>query len=348
MERTATAYKGYNEIVTEHYAKWEKAQSERYFEYRKKWEESGKKLIEEKFPLHLDIGITNICNLECTFCARTHLVKDGRFRDAKNMDMGLYKKIIDEAVELGTYSINLNLLNEPLINPNLVEMIKYAKQKGIIDVHFHSHGGLLTEKKANELLESGLDKLLISIDTPSKEKYEKIRVLSKFDDVVTNLKRFKELRDERKLLNPLIKSNFIQFRDITKDEIERNIEFGLSLSDCVGLQEFVDPTFTIGKDKKYSEDYKSSFVCQQPFTRLSIIEDGRVSPCCLDHQTEMIIGDLTSQTILEVWNSEKMKEFRTIQKNGRFFEVSTCKNCEVAINGDEGINTPYEKFGPTL
>ena len=162
------------------------------------------------------------------------------------------------------------------------------------------------------------------------------------------MKRFKELRDKKGLLNPLIKCNFIQFRDITKDEIEKNINFGLSLADCVGLQEFVDPTFTIGKDKKYNNNYKSSFVCQQPFTRLSIIEDGRVSPCCLDHQTEMIVGDLKSQTLLEIWKSEKMKEFRAIQKNGRFYEISTCKNCEVAINGDEGIVTPYEKFGPTL
>lgn len=348
MERTATAYKGYNEIVTDHYAKWEKAQSKRYFEYRKKWEESGKNLIVEKFPLHLDIGITNICNLKCTFCARTLLENDGKFREPKNMDIELYKKIIDQAVELGTYSINLNLLNEPLINPNLIEMIKYAKQKGIVDVHFHSHGGLLTEEKAEQLLNSGLDKLLISIDTPSKEKYEKIRVLSNFDNVISNLRKFKELREEKGMLNPLIKCNFIQFRDIKKEELEANIQFGLSLADCVGLQEFVDPSFTIGKDKKYSEEYTSSFVCQQPFTRLSIIEDGRVSPCCLDHQTEMVVGDLKSQSLLEIWKSKEMEEFRTIHKNGKFFEIPTCKNCEVAINGDEGISTPYEKFGPTV
>ena len=64
----------------------------------------------------------------------------------------VYKKIIDQAVELGTFSINLNLLNEPMTNPDLIKMIKYAKEKGIVDVHFHSHGGLLTEKKSIELI----------------------------------------------------------------------------------------------------------------------------------------------------------------------------------------------------
>ena len=104
----------------------------------------------------MDIGITNVCNLKCTFCARTVRVDEGRWRKAQHMDLDLFKKIIDEAVELGTYSINMNLLNEPLTHPKIMEMIRYAKQKGIIDVHFHSHGGLLDEEKANQLLDSGL------------------------------------------------------------------------------------------------------------------------------------------------------------------------------------------------
>jgi len=130
--------------------------------------ENAEKLVLEKYPLHLDIAITNVCNLECTFCARTVRVEEGKWRKSEHMSLDLFKKIIDEAVELGTYSINLNLLNEPLIHPKLIEMVRYAKEKGIIDVFFHSHGGLLTGDKAEKLLESGLDRLLISIDLFSK------------------------------------------------------------------------------------------------------------------------------------------------------------------------------------
>jgi len=180
----ANIYKGYHEVVTDHFYKWEKAQSKRYFEYRKKWENNAKNLIVENFPLHLDIGITNVCNLECTFCARTVLLNEDKFRGPAHMDFELFKKIIDEAVEIGTFSINLNLLNEPLTNPELVKMIKYAKARGIVDVHFHSHGGLLTEKKSIELLDSGLDKLLISIDTPNKEKYEKDKFENQFYEML--------------------------------------------------------------------------------------------------------------------------------------------------------------------
>ena len=349
MDQTeANIFKGYHEVVTDHFHNWENAQSKRYFEYRQKWEKNAKNLIVENFPLHLDIGITNVCNLECTFCARTILVNENKFREPAHMDFDLYKKIIDEAAEIGTYSINLNLLNEPLINPELVKMIKYAKKKGIVDVHFHSHGGLLTENKAQELINSGLDKLLISIDSPKKEKYEKLRVLSKFDSVINNLIRFKKIRNESQSLNPLIKCNFIEFPNITKQELEENLKFGLTLADCVGFQEYIDPTNTIGNNKIYKSDYKSSFACQQPFTRLSIAEDGTVSPCCLDHEFDLSVGNVNKKSITELWKSNKMEMIRKKQRDGKFFEIPRCKNCQMATDADEGIPTQFENYGPTI
>lgn len=348
LKSKANIFQGYTEIRTDHYYKWEKAQSKKYFEYRKKWVENADKLVLEKYPLHLDIGITNVCNLACTFCARTIRVEEGRFRKTKHMDLKLFKKIIDDASELGTYSINLNLLNEPLTHPKLLEMIRYAKEKGIIDVHFHSHGGLLTEEKALELLDSGLDKLLISIDSPYKEKYNKLRVFSDFDDVIKNLKRFKKLRDEKRKIGPLIRVNFIQFPNVTEDELKDAQKLFLQFADCIGFQEYVDPHWNIGKDKTYSEEYKSEFICQQPFTRLSIIEDGRVSPCCNDHDQQLVIGDLSKQSLKEIWESHKLTTIREIQKEGKFFTIPTCANCEMAVNADRGIQTPIQKLEPTI
>lgn len=348
MQRKANIFQGYTEVRSAHYYRWEKTQSQRYSEYRRKWVENAEKLIVEKFPLHLDIGITNVCNLECTFCARTVRVNEGRWRKAKHMDFDLFKKIIDEAVELGTYSINMNLLNEPLIHPRIIDMIRYAKKKGIIDVHFHTHGGLLDEEKALQLLDSGLDKLLISIDSPYKEKYDKLRVMSDFDVVMANLKRFKELRDKRGQLGPMIRVNFIQFPDVAEQELQDAKSLFLKFADCIGFQEYVDPHWDIGKTRKYPEGYQSQFVCQQPFTRLSIIEDGRVSPCCNDHDLQLVIGDLKKQSLKDVWESYQLKMFREIQKQGKFYTIPTCANCEMAVNADEGRQTPIQKLEPTI
>jgi len=339
---------GYTEIRSEHYYKWEKAQSERYREYRKKWKENTTNTIAGNFPLHLDICTTNVCNLECTFCARTTRVQDGTWRKAKHMDFDLFKKIIDEATEMGTYSINMNLLNEPLTHPKCIDMIRYAKEKGIVDVHFHTHGGLLTDQKIDEILESGLDRIFISIDSPYKEKYNKIRVLSDFDTVMENLKRLKEKRDERGLLGPLIRVSFIQFPDVSAKELEDAKNLFLQFADYVGFQVYADPYLEIGKDKTYLPNYKSKFVCHQPFTRLSIIEDGRVSPCCVDYDLGLIVGDVSKQTLKEIWESEELSKIRDIHKKGEFYKLNACANCEKAINADEGIESPLEKLEPTV
>lgn len=348
LEPKADIFQGYTEIRTEHYYKWEKTRSERYFEYREKWVENAENLIVEKFPLHLDIGITNVCNLECTFCARTVRIDENRWRKSKHMELDLFKKIIDEAVALGTFSINLNLLNEPLTHPKIMEMIKYAKEKGIVDVHFHTHGGLLTEEKAEQLLDSGLDKLLMSIDSPYKEKYNKIRVLSDFDNVMSNLKRLKEMRDKKGQTSPLIRVNFIQFPNISHEELKDAKKLFLQFADCIGFQEYVDPHWNIGKGKTYEKGYKSDFVCQQPFTRLSIIEDGRVSPCCNDHDQKLVIGNLSEQPLKEIWESHKLKIFRDVQKEGKFYTNPICANCEMAVNADEKRQTPIQKLEPTI
>ena len=347
MKKGTDIFLGYKEFRTEHYNKWEKSQSARYFEYRKKWTENAKNLVLEKFPLHLDIAITNLCNLECTFCARTVRVEEERWRKPQHMSLELFKKIIDDAVELGTYSINLNLLNEPLLHPQLIEMIQYAKKKGIIDVFFHSHGGLLTSDKAEKLLESGLDRLLISIDSPYKEKYNKIRVISDFDLVMNNLKQFKKLRDEKGLISPVIRVSFIQFPDISKEEIEDAKKLFLQFADAIGFQQYVDPRKEIGKDEIYPEGYKSEFICHQPFTRLSIIEDGRVSPCCLDYDQQLVIGNVNEQSLKSIWESSQINDIRDVLKKGEFYKIPACATCERAVDADQGIHMANEDTEPT-
>ncbi len=347
MKKTADVFLGYKEFRTEHYNKWEKSQSKRYFEYRKKWDETGENLTVGDFPLHLDIAITNACNLACTFCARTVRVEEGTWRKTQHMSLELFKKIIDDAAELGTYSINLNLLNEPLIHPDLPEMIRYAKDNGIIDVHFHTHGGLLTPEKAESLLESGLDRLLISLDTPYKEKYNKIRVFSDFDLVMHNLKQFKKIRDDKGFLSPVIRVSCIQFPETTVEEIHDAKTLFLQFADAVGFQQYVDPRKEVGKNIEYPSGYKSEFVCHQPFTRLSIIEDGRVSPCCIDYDQELIIGDVNKQSLKSIWKSKQLNDIRETSKKGEFYKMPACATCEKAVNADQGIHMINENKEPT-
>ena len=108
----------------------------------------------------------------------------------------------------------------------------------------------------------------------------------------------------------------------------------------------MDPRKEIGKDKQYENGYKSEFICHQPFTRLSIIEDGRVSPCCLDYDQELIIGDVSKQSLKSIWQSSKVHGIRETLKKGEFYKIPACATCERAVDADQGIHMANENTEP--
>ena len=134
--------------------------------------------IKPKFPPHLDIEPTMLCNMKCPMCFQQHMPipKEGY------VDFELYKKIIDECAENKLYSIRLCHRGEPLMHPRIVDMIKYAKNKGIKEVFTLTNGLLLNERLILELYDAGLDWLQMSIDG-AYDKYEKIRYPAKFKEV---------------------------------------------------------------------------------------------------------------------------------------------------------------------
>ena len=106
-----------------------------------------------EFPLFIDIEVSSLCNLKCPFCATTFRIKE--------IDRGLIsfeavKKIIDEGVANGMYGVKFNIRGEPLLHPQIYDFIKYAKNKGLIDVYFNTNGMLLNEHACQKLIEAGL------------------------------------------------------------------------------------------------------------------------------------------------------------------------------------------------
>ena len=115
-------------------------------------------------------------------CPRTHRVELGHWKN-RMMKFNTFKKIIDEGAPKGLKAINLNNFGESF-NKNLVKMIAYAKSKGLLDVMLHTNGTVMNEKLAEDVINSGLDRIIFSLDSITKETYEKIRVNAKFEDTV--------------------------------------------------------------------------------------------------------------------------------------------------------------------
>ena len=125
-------------------------------------------------------------------------------------DFELYKKIIDYSYLQGTRAIKLNYVNEPLIRKDIIQFIEYAKKVGILDIYLSTNGMLLNEKMSNQLIDSGLTRIQISIDAVSEDTYQKVRPGGKLKTVISNLNNFIKLKKQKNKLIPLTRVNFVK------------------------------------------------------------------------------------------------------------------------------------------
>ncbi|MBN2459960.1 radical SAM protein [Candidatus Woesearchaeota archaeon] len=331
-KKSSNVFSNYREVKSKRAIEWEKTRPKAYSEYRKRWVEYPKELKIPGFPMHMDLEASSFCNLSCPFCARTIRVKKGTWRENKHFDLGLFKKIIDEGAREGLCAINLNNYGEPLLNPHIVEMVAYAKSKGILDVFFHTNGVLLSRKMSKRLIAAGLDRIVISFDTPYKEKYEQLRVGARYEQVLDNIKGLFDERKKLKSITPLIRINMIQFPDLTEKEMGDMKKNFLPICDSIGLLALDDYLKTT--DVEFKEGYKSKFICAQIISRLTIFENGDVMPCCMDIDGELKLGNAKTSLLKDLWNSKKLKGLRDSHFKGEFYKVLACRRCEWAIKED--------------
>ena len=194
--------------------------SEEYLEYRRCWMENPKQFILRDMPLHLDVEATSYCDLKCTFCDRQILVEKGMLG---SMDMDLFRHILDQFDETNRlWGIKFSYRGEPLLNKNIPEMIRYAKSRGVLDVYFNTNAMLLTEDICRKIIESGLDRISISLDGTEKEAYESVRVGADFDTVVANIETLLRVRKEMNSSIPKVRIQTVNFRISMRRHILRN------------------------------------------------------------------------------------------------------------------------------
>lgn len=352
-------------LADEKLKKWESKKGNAYADYRKKWYTWPLEFKLGKVPIHIDIEATSNCNLLCTMCPRTTMIDNGEFWKVDNFPLEKFKKIIDECAEKGLSSLKLQYLGEPLMNPNIFEMVKYAKDKGIIDVMFNTNATNLTESKAKKILESGLDKIFFSFDSPRKKEYEEIRVNASYSKTLANIERFIKIRNEQGMDTPFTRVSMVrlgnedelwdEFQTLFGDKID-----GLAQLDYmeqpknvvnIGLNsQLTENTIAKNREKYLSKKVESTeseeekqtdsdaesgtakFCCPQLWQRMFVHPDGIVTPCCPDHQRTLKMGNVNESSIEEIWNNEKYTYMREMHKNGHIDKIPTCKACPLALN----------------
>ena len=295
-----------------------------YFLDRIRWNIFPRLKILSKFPTHIDIELANACNLNCPMCYTT--TEEFKNKVVKQiMSLDLFKKIIDECAKhpLEHYSIRLSWRGEPFLNPDILEMVKYAKDKGIKEVSTLTHGGFLPPEKFEEFLEAGLDWISISVDGVD-ETYDKIRFPLKFSETVAKIKAYHEIKKKHNSVKPVIKVHGV-WPAIEESGAEKYINTFKPISDQVAAQELQDMLHN-DLNRELIEDWGP---CPVLYQRLTIAADGMVKLCYNDEMGLVDVGDANKEGIQQIWLGKKLQKARDLHmKKLGVKELAPCKFCQ--------------------
>ncbi len=294
-----------------------------------------------KRPYKATIEVTNACNSHCIMCPR-----QGMTRSIGSMNMELFQKVIQDCDKAGVKIIQLFNFGEPLIHYRLPEMVQYAKTHTRARVQISTNAALLTEKRARELMEAGLDRINIDIDGFTKETYEGIRRRLPFDQVMANTRRLLELRREmgRKLF---VSVSIIQMPE-TEAEIADFRRYWTPLVNRVLVTNYntwnensVAPGFMPGQTSggqapalqinPTERGTHFTCPCKSLWDQIVILHDGRAAICCLDYDGKVIVGDAKQESLLEIWQGQELTRLRQMHTELRMQDVPPCAVCNQYI-----------------
>ena len=230
---------------------------------------------------------------------------------------------------------------EPFLNPDFTEMIKYASSKKIFTAT-STNAHFLNDETARRTVESGLDRLIISIDGTSQETYEQYRIGGSLNKVLEGAKNIVKWKHELKSKTPHVIFQFLVVR-----HNEHETEEVRKIADEIGIDEVVFKTAQvydyengndlIPKTEKYARYKKNNDGtwsiknkllnhCWKMWHSCVITWDGKIVPCCFDKDASHQMGTLQEKTLSEIWNNETYRNFRQSLLRGRS-EIDICKNC---------------------
>ena len=265
------------------------------------------------FPLHVDFEASFRCNLNCPMCFRPHIEK----KNYGDMSFDLFRKGIDECARHGLYSIRLSWRGESTLNPRIVDMVRYAKDKGIKEVSFITNGSRLEGDLARGLIEAGLDYLTVSVDGP-EEHYNHLRTPSTFQGITEKLKNFFDLKNRIGDGFPLLKIQGIW--TFMKDDPAGFYNHFKDITDSICFDPENDYSL-----REVPQD--ADFVCQYPWQRITVTWNGEIPLCISDWNLFTSIGNLNDSTIGEIWLGEEMESFRRTQLEKQRLSIPCCRMC---------------------
>ena len=284
----------------------------------------GTYLDRETFPRRILFEMTSRCNYLCRMCPQQNLTRP-------RMDMAgkLYRRIIDEIDSYGIEGIWLYHLGESLLHPEFRENVKHISTKSNLGVIWMStNGRYFDEVNLIAVLESNIDYINFSAHATTEATYDTVAPPGNFKIVQENLQQFYKIKGTENLpRKPFLHCQMIE-QETTRHEVDAFIASHYKKADIVSVNmlEYVNiPNNAYGLRQRERKPLSSC-------TRVSrndcfICSNGHVTLCDAAYNGELFLGDVNTQTLYEIWNSDYRKRILDLNRVGKMNEIEFCRQC---------------------
>ena len=308
-------------------------------------------------PFSLQFTTSSYCNFKCAYCWQS-LDKDLLAKKFKKqfLDYNHFRQAIDGSAGFGEplRMVLLAGLGEPLMHPDIDRMVAYAKESGMTQrVDILTNASLLTHEMSDLLIDAGLDRLRISVQGLTTEKYKKMCGSNiSYEQILDNITYFHRTRKETSI--------YIKIIDCALDDDEaRFYEVFSRVSDDCAV-EYLSPFVREIDFSTLQSGFHGTFrnggvsggsrACPLAFYMIAVQADGSVTPWCTG-DIATVYGHVSEMSIPDIWRSDIVKRFQCMQLIDRS-QNPICVQCQVplynvregdSLNGHE--EEVLERFG---
>ena len=284
------------------------------------------------FPRIIDVELTNLCNFRCLMCPT------GTFsqrRDKGFMADEVFEHLLDEVTPHQT-ALRFIRFGEPTMHPRFLDYIRMAKKRGLL-CHVNTNGSKMDQALMEALCDIPLDSLKLSFQGVDRKSYGEMRNIDFFDDLLDVIRRIHAVRGDRPSPH-LHVSTSITYE--TPEQVETfksqvspyvdKVSIGHTVLDHLDTNAIrlrPHEVEMLNWLKTQQSLVKEHPECPEVYDKLSINWDGTVSACCGDSDNIMLVGDIRTQTIAEIWRSETLESHRAVLARHGHDELPLCRNC---------------------
>ncbi|RYG05830.1 MAG: radical SAM protein [Chitinophagaceae bacterium] len=297
----------------------------------------SRKPVQWGYPMSISFEPTTSCNLRCPECPSGLRAFT---RPTGMLQKDFFSDTIDQLSKELMYLV-FYFQGEPYLNPSFLDMVKYAHDKGIYTAT-STNAHYLNEAAAKKTVESGLDRLIISIDGTTQDVYQQYRVGGKLEKVLQGARNIVKWKKELNSKTPfvffqflVVKPNEHQVEEIKKLAAEIGVdEVRFKTAQIYDYEHGSDLMPTIEKYSRYAPKPDGTFGiknalldhCWRMWHSCVMTWDGRIVPCCFDKDADHQLGTLQDHSFRDVWFSDAYRRFRhtLIQRRA---DIEMCKNC---------------------